>query len=65
MPWVGLQYVNVVFPDHFHLLFYLRTVDHFNLILYIFVGILKVLNFEFLEFGILKILSFHPCIYHA
>ena len=25
VPWVGLQYVIVVFPDHTHLLFYLTT----------------------------------------
>ena len=24
MPWVGLQYVSVVFPDHTHLLFVFR-----------------------------------------
>ena len=40
----------------------LNTINHLNLKLFIFVGILQVLKFEFLfKFRILKILNFHPC----
>ena len=31
MPWVGLQYVIVVFPDHTHLLFYTNTQTNKNI----------------------------------
>ena len=27
MPWASLQFVNVVFPDHTHLLFYMKIDD--------------------------------------
>ena len=32
--------------------------------LFVFIGSLQVLKFEFLKFRILEILNFHPCIYH-
>ena len=33
VPWVGLQYVIVVFPDHYHLLFGLTKVTYSILLL--------------------------------
>ena len=39
------------------------TIDHLNLKLLIFIGILQVLRFDFQKFRILEILNFHPCIY--
>ena len=51
------------FPSSFFDLFlvYLKTIDHLNLKLWIFVGILQVLGFDFKKFRILEILNFHPC----
>ena len=40
---------------------YLNTINHSNFKLFIFVGILQVLKFEFLKFRILESLNFHPC----
>ena len=40
---------------------YLKTIDHLNLKLLIFVGILQVLRFNFKKFRILENLNFHPC----
>ena len=42
---------------------YIKTIDHLNLKLLIFVGILQVLRFDFKKFRILEILNFHghPC----
>ena len=40
---------------------YLKTIDHLNLKLLIFIGILQVLRFDFQKFRIFKILNFHPC----
>ena len=40
---------------------YLRTIDHLNLKLLIFLGILQVLRFDFQKLRILEILNFHPC----
>ena len=37
--------------------------NHLNLKLLVFVGILPVLKFEFLKFRILETLNFHPCKY--
>ena len=39
---------------------YLKTIDLLNLKMLIFVGILKVLRFDFKKFRILEILNFHP-----
>ena len=36
------------------------TINHLNMKLFIFVGILQVLKFEVLKFRILEILNFHP-----
>ena len=41
---------------------YLKTIDHLNFKLLIFIGILQVLRFDFQKFRILEILNFHPCI---
>ena len=41
---------------------HLKTIDHLNLKLLCFIGMLQVLRFEFLKFRILEILNFHPCI---
>ena len=38
---------------------YLKTTDHLNLEVLIFVGILQVLRFDFQKFRILEILNFH------
>ena len=38
---------------------YLKTIDHLNMKLLIFVGILQVLIFDFKKFRILEILNFH------
>ena len=40
---------------------YLNTINHLNMKLFIFIGILQVLKFDFLKFRILEILNFHPC----
>ena len=40
---------------------YLKAIDHLNLKLLIFVGILQVLRFDFKKFRILEILNFHSC----
>ena len=40
---------------------YIKTIDHLNLKLLIFVGILQVLRFDFKKIRILEILNFHPC----
>ena len=42
------------------LLVYLKTIDHLNLKLLIFIGILQVLRIDFQKFRILAILNFHP-----
>ena len=42
---------------------YLKTIDHLNLKLLIFIGILHVLRSEFQKFRIMEILNFHPCYY--
>ena len=42
---------------------YLKTIDHLNLKLLIFVGILQVSRFDFQKFRILEILNFHACFY--
>ena len=39
---------------------YIKTIDHLNLKLLIFVGILQILRFDFKKFSILEILNFHP-----
>ena len=39
---------------------YLNTVNHLNMKLFIFVGILQVSKFEFLKFRILEYFYFHP-----
>ena len=39
----------------------LNTINHLNMKLFIFVGILQILKFEFLKFRILEFLNFHPC----
>ena len=46
----------IIFSD------YLNTIYHFNLELFMFVGFLQVLKFEFLKFRILEISNFHPCV---
>ena len=35
-----------------------KTIDHLNLILFIFIGILQVLRFDFQKFRIFEILNF-------
>ena len=40
---------------------YLNTIIHLSLKLFIIVGILQVLKFEFLKFRILETLNFYPC----
>ena len=42
------------------ILSYLKTIDHLNMKLLIFIGILQVLRFDFQKFRILEILNFHP-----
>ena len=42
---------------------YLKTIDHLNLKMLIFFGILQVLRFDFQMFRILEILNYHPCIH--
>ena len=39
---------------------YPKTIDHFNLKLLIFIGIVQVLRFDFQKFRSLEILNFHP-----
>ena len=39
---------------------YLNTIDHSNLKMWIFMGILQVLRYDFQKFRILEILNFHP-----
>ena len=41
---------------------YLKTIDHINLKLLIFAGILQGFRFDLKKFRILEILKFHPCI---
>ena len=47
------------FSDFFFRL--LNTINHLNMKLFIFIGILQVIKFEFLKFRISEILNFHPC----
>ena len=42
LPWVGLQYVIVVFPDHTHLLFILNGVTGHNFYEMVYFGFLKI-----------------------
>ena len=43
---------------------YLKTIDHLNLKLLIFIGIGQVLRFDFQKFRILEISNFHACVRH-
>ena len=40
---------------------YLNTFNHLSLKWFVFVSVLQIIKFEFLKFGILEILNFHPC----
>ena len=54
--------LNSVDSNSFFDLFsvYLKTIDHLNLKLMLFVGILQVLRFDFKKFWIWEKLNFHP-----
>ena len=41
---------------------YQKTIDHLNLKLLIFVGIMQVLRFDFKKFRTLENLNLHPCV---
>ena len=43
---------------------YLKKIDHLNLKLLIFIGIVQVQRFDFQKFTILEILNFHPWTWH-
>ena len=56
--WCTIDFCSSFFSD------YLNTFNHLNMKLFVFIGSLQVLKFEFLKFRILEILNFHPCMYH-
>ena len=60
---MGLKIWNLADSNRFSDLYsvYLQTIDHLNLKLLIFVGILHVFRFDFKKLRILEILNFHPC----
>ena len=48
LPWVGLQFVIVVIPDHTHLLFWYQVFKHkmkFQIVLYISPNITNILKY--------------------
>ena len=60
--WNGKSASKILNPADYNSFFYLfsvylKTIDHLNLILLIFIGILQVLRFDFKKFRILKILD--------
>ena len=59
---VSLKMLNLADFDSFS--DYLNTVNYSNFRLFIFVGMLQVLKFEFLQFSIFEILNFHPSNVH-
>ena len=61
---VSLKFLNSADSYGFFdlILLYLKTIDHLNFKLLIFIGILQVLRFDFQKFRILEILNFLTCI---
>ena len=61
---ISLKFLNCADANRLFDLFsvYLKKIDHLNLKLLIFVGILQVLRFDFKKYRILEILNFHPCV---
>ena len=53
---------NISFPDIFTV--NLKTIDHINIKIIVFVGQILVLRFKFPKFRTLESLIFHPCILH-
>ena len=58
-----LTFLNYADSNSFFDLFsvYQKTIDHLNLKLLRFVGILQILRFDFKKFRIFEIVNFYPC----
>ena len=59
---VSLKIQNCTDSNSFFDLFsvYLQTIERLNLKLFIFIGMLQVLRYDFQKFRILEMLKFHP-----
>ena len=59
---ISLKLLNFADSNSFFDLFsvYLNTIDHLNLKMLIFIGILQVLRYDFQKFRILEIWNFYP-----